>query len=100
MANSVLSNKLFTEYQGQANKEYLPPYYEPPELNTLQKDFISKNSDRIHEHPSVQTIPTIPKEPPPAREPPDIKNILAKPPHIQYVDNVEDVIIWTEPTFP
>jgi hypothetical protein len=100
MARSVLSNKLFTEFQGQANPEWLPPYYLPPELNTLQKDFIEKNTERIHEHPSVQTIPTIPKVPPSGREPPEVKNIQTKPPHIQYVDNVEDVIQWTEPTFP
>lgn len=100
MARSVLSNKLFTEFQGHMNKEYLPPYFLPPELDTQEKEFIHYNNKRIEEHPSWKTIPDVPKVPPHAVEPPDVKNIQAKPPTLQYVDNVEDVIIWSKPTFP
>ena len=100
MARSVLSNKLFTEFQGHMNKEWLPPYYLPPELDTQEKEFIHYNTKRIGEHPSWKTIPDVPKVPPQSADPPDIRGIQARAPHIQYVDNVEDVIIWSTPSFP
>lgn len=98
----LFNNKLFTEFQGHIGKEYLPPYELPPTLDEEQKSFIHKNDDRISEHWSwkAASVPKLPPVPPPSKEPPEAKNIQAKPPQIQYVKNVEDVIMWTTPRFP
>ena len=100
MARLVLANKGFTEEQGQANKEWLPPYYQPPELDEQKKEFLKYNTKRIEEHDQYKSLPQLPPVPPACIEPPDIASVKTNPPHIQYVDNVEEVIIWSKPTFP
>lgn len=96
MARPVLANKLFTQFQGHSEPEYLPPYYLPDTLDVQQKKFLELNNLRMSEIIGSAQLPS-PNNGPKNNE---FANLTVHAPDMVSAHNVQDLIIWTEPHFP